>query len=218
MVMTRKRMQRALTVLFLVLPVVVILAAVTTKGGESPKSISWNDIRKGDLIFVGSAQDSAKPGMDDAIAAAIGDFTHVAIVISRDSIVDATPHYGVAKRSIKDFREDSRGSSLFIRRVRQGISLDTVFLMKRVSELTGKDYDCYFLPGNDKYYCSELVQECYRDGSGHPLFDSAPMNFYAGDGTLPSFWRQLFDSLQCPVPQGAPGTNPTDMFHSRCLE
>lgn len=179
-------------------------------GGDNP-------LRFGDLLFVGAQPQQSTSTMDDAIASATGSYTHVAIVLSPSCIIDATPRHGVAIRSMAAFLQECDGCALAARRVREDICLDTTFLRRTATTLAGKDYDLYFLPANDKYYCSELVQACYRRCDGTPLFLAAPMNFLAPDSTLPPYWQQLYDSLQCPVPQGIPGTNPTAMAQSPCL-
>ena len=75
----------------------------------------------------------------------------------------------------------------------------------------GLPYDVYFLPDNGAFYCSELVQECYLDEDGNPIFRSAPMNFKNAEGEFPSYWEQLFARLGEEIPQGLPGTNPQAM-------
>ena len=65
--------------------------------------------------------------------------------------------------------------------------------------------------------CAELVQACYLDADGTPLFESVPMNWLAPDGTLPAYWEQLFEELGMEVPQGVPGTNPQQLSESPLL-
>ena len=78
-------------------------------------------------------------------------------------------------------------------------------------------YDYSFRPDNGKFYCSELVWECYRTSDGSPIFTAHPMNFRAEDGTLPQFWTELFARRGESVPEGVPGTNPNDMSQERTL-
>ncbi len=165
------------------------------------------------MIFVGTAPVPAPTGMDRAITAATGSYTHVAIVLSPDTVADATPQHGVARRSIEQLYSEAAGATVTAYRVTTA-QWDTATLLTRLLPLIGKDYDLYFLPDNDLYYCSELIQYCYLDRQGQTLFPSAPMNFLAADSTLPIYWQQLFDSLHCPVPQNIPGTNPTTLSTS----
>lgn len=186
--------------------------------GPGTDSLLRSKARLGDLIFVSDATESHTGSMEDAIAAATGNFTHVAIVLSPDTVIEATPLRGVAKRSMKDFCQENENKVLAVYCLQESICLDTAYLRSQAQALTGKDYDYYFLPDNDKYYCSELVQACFRHCDGSPLFRSSPMNFHASDGTLPAYWKHLFDSLQCPVPQGVDGTNPAFMSMDSSLE
>ncbi len=155
--------------------------------------------------------------MEHAIASATGSYTHVAIAISADSVIDATPHDGVSRRSMAQLCSELDGATPVVCRI-VAAEWDSAALLPRLLPLLGKGYDLYFRPDNDLYYCSELVQEAYRDKQNRPLFPSAPMNFLATDGTLPAYWQHLFDSLGCPVPQGMPGTNPSDMASSPLLQ
>ena len=71
--------------------------------------------------------------------------------------------------------------------------------------------------GQCAMYCSELIREAFRRPDGSPLFETAPMNFLASDGSVPSYWKQLFESLGMEVPQGVAGTNPQDLSISPLL-
>ena len=43
------------------------------------------------------------------------------------------------------------------------------------------------------------------------------MNFKNPDGEFPLYWRQLFEMIGSPIPQGEDGTNPQDMSRSTAL-
>ncbi len=172
---------------------------------------------RGDLIFFGTPSTPAEEGMEHAITSATGSYTHIAIVVTPDSVVDATPRHGVSQRSIKQLCREMDGATAICYRITTA-DWDASALLSRLTPLIGKGYDLYFLPDNDLYYCSELVQQCYLDKQGRPLFPSAPMNFLAPDSTLPAYWQHLFDSLQVPIPQNIPGTNPSAMASSPFLE
>lgn len=187
-------------------------------------------LRNGDLVFVGvpSAQNDADgKTMDSAISAAIGkegqlSFTHVAIAeVSDDGIwiIDAAPKRGVSRRSLESFLEENAltdGSlpTFVVKRLRD---IDADAAVERAKALCGRGYDFCFLPDNDELYCSELVQLCYLDASGEPVFESEPMNFLAADGSVPPYWEKLFKELGMAIPQGVPGTNPQRMSESDCL-
>lgn len=174
-------------------------------------------LRSGDLVFVAAPSGE----MDEAIAQSTGAFTHVAILeVAGDSawVLDATPAHGVSRRPLSQFIQENGPDAVYaVKRVRDSASVASLALA-RARSLCGLPYDLRFLPGNDAYYCSELVQVCFLSADGTPLFPSAPMNWLAPDGTLPSFWQQNFAALGMDVPQGVPGTNPAAMAASPFLE
>jgi len=92
------------------------------------------------------------------------------------------------------------------------VSFDTAAVIERAKSLIGKPYDNAFLPENDAYYCSELIQTAFGD-----LFESKPMNWRDKEGNLPEYWIKHFKELGMPVPEGVPGTNPTDLSRSPLL-
>ena len=43
------------------------------------------------------------------------------------------------------------------------------------------------------------------------------MNWRDKNGNLPKYWKKHFKKLGMPVPEGVPGTNPTDLSRSPML-
>ena len=188
------------------------------------------DLRNGDLIFVGlpAEYEAEASSMDAAISASTGaenqlNITHVAIVEkAKDGIwvIDATPRLGVTRRPLESFLEENKledGSSpeFVVKRVK---SVDADAAVARARSFCDRAYDLRFLPDNDDLYCSELIQKCYLDAHGEPVFESQPMNFLAPDGTMPPYWEELFRKLGMDVPQGVPGTNPQRLSESDRLD
>ena len=168
----------------------------------------------GDLIFVPDTT-----GMGRAISQSTGCYTHVAVAV-RDSsalwIYEALPRQGVirtqARQWFAQFGADSVSpdlQSLAVFRLDQ--AFDSALLRQRLSQSLGKPYDAYFLPDNGMFYCSELISESFFDTAGRPIFAAQPMNFMTIEGLCPEYWQRHFDSLGIAIPQGTPGTNPTDM-------
>lgn len=190
---------------------------------ERPNWCSDEGLCSGNLLFV-RAVDTV--GMEAAIAASTGTYTHVAVLEYADSqyyVIEATPRLGVVRRPLDQFFEeiwlqDSSVSPLtyvdFYYLVEE---TDIPALMERLHSHLGEPYDDAFLPDNGRMYCSELVYECVKDREGRPVFEANPMNFKGADGRIHPYWQAHFDSLGVAVPQGVPGTNPTDMSRSERL-
>ena len=172
-------------------------------------------LQSGDLLFL----TENRSDMENAITASTGEYTHVALV-ERDSaddvwVIEASTRNGVQRIPYGQFeRENLLGSfteSFHIYRLT--VPFDTVTVIACAKNLVGKPYDNAFLPDNDAYYCSEIIQVVFGD-----LFESKPMNWRDADGNLPEFWSKHFEELNMPVPEGVPGTNPTDMSRSPLLK
>lgn len=202
------------------LPLLLMLAVMLTACNRSQPRLET-----GDLIFVGIPYDYQLDSMSSAIVCATGDtdavnYIHVAIVERvQDSlyIIDATLKHGVSRYPMAEFVEDFklRGGSLpHFDAMRLSDTTGVSASVQRAKQFVGRGYDLWFLPDNEEQYCSELVQNAYLDPNGNPLFDTAPMNFLAPDGSMPPYWQELFALLGREVPQGVMGTNPNDMSHS----
>ena len=188
-----------------------------------------NSLRNGDLVFVGLPMDywADSTSMDAAISAATGtegalNLIHVAIAeVKADSvwIIDATIKHGVDRHPLDTFLRDFTlhdGSypAFIVKRVK-GVNANKA--VEKAKTFCGRNYDSRFLPDNEDLYCSELVQDCYLDRDGFPVFQSAPMNWLAPDGTMPPYWTKLFAMLGMEVPQGVLGTNPQHMSEASNL-
>ena len=172
-------------------------------------------LQSGDLIFL----NNNRSDMEKAITASTGEYTHVALV-ERDSaddvwVIEASPKKGVQRISYKQF-ERNHNLGFFRGNIdiyRLTVPFDTLAVIARAKSLVGKPYDEAFLPYNDAYYCSELIQVAFGD-----IFPSKPMNWRDADGNLPDYWKKHFEKLGVAVPEGVLGTNPTDMSRSPLLK
>lgn len=189
----------------------MFLIALTILASCKPRATTA--LNNGDLLFF-KPQGS---DIDRAISCSTGKgFVHVAIIeVDKDNriwVIDATPQYGVSRVPVKEKLAKEKKEDIYVYRLRDTSGIDAS--VRKSKSLVGKGYDWYFSQENDQYYCSELVWECYTRPSGKHIFDQTPMNFMDKDGHLPIFWKELFENLHTPVPQGQPGTNPQDLSHS----
>lgn len=174
-------------------------------------------LQTGDLLFVGSSEEAGS--MDEAIVAATGNLTHVAIIQVDEAgmpwVVDATPKRGVSRSPLDSLVQANPDAVFLVKRLKDTTGVSR--FVKNALRFLGDPYDPTFLPDNGAYYCSELVREAYRRQDGSYLFDEKPMNFLSPDGSLTPYWEDLFGRLDMPVPQDVPGTNPQDMSQSPLL-
>lgn len=189
-------------------------------------------VRTGDLLFVGIPADYTifDDSMSGAIAAATGktdqlNYIHVAVLEVDEQgalwIVDATLKHGVDRHPMDTFLADftlKNGDypQLDVMRLKQ--SRHVAQYVANTKKFCGEAYDLYFLPGNDRHYCTELVYDSYITPKGKHLFHAGPMNFKDEEGEFPPYWVQLFQLIGQPIPQGEPGTNPNAMSKEKCLK
>ena len=178
-------------------------------------------LRSGDLLFLGNDL-WYRTEMDKAIEASTGNYTHVAMMevdsLGVEWIIEATPRDGVERKTFDRFLEENHlhmfGTlSIF----RLAVPFDTAAVVARAHSFLGQAYDDCFLPNNGKMYCSELIYECFLDTAGKHLFEAKPMNWRDAEGQLPKYWKEHFRKLGMKVPEGVPGTNPTDLSRSPLL-
>lgn len=179
-------------------------------------------LQSGDLLF----QAGKTSDMTGAITAATGadgtlNYTHVGIALrtdGRDSVIEASTQ-GVRIVALEEFLADAGliGGHPAVVAMRLRDTTGTAKAIGRARGFLGLPYDYAFRPDNGRLYCSELVWESFRQKDGTPLFRARPMNFRAADGSMPSFWTELFGRAGEPVPEGVPGTNPNDLAREPLL-
>lgn len=190
----------------------------------------------GDLVFLAAGTSEASQAIVSATAQRDSiKYDHVGIVQIVDGmvfVIEATGKYGVVRTPWHEFLDASpriddmpgitamrvksipaKGWRLF--RSRKKLADDAV---NRAISFMGQPYDWYYLPDNGKLYCSELVYEAWKNAAGKPVFSANPMNFRDIDGDMPQYWINLFSRLGADIPEGVPGTNPTDMSKSPVLK
>lgn len=185
------------------------------------------ELKSGDLLF----QVGRGSGFEQAVEASTSGrdqmpFTHVGIAVREGKNVwiwEAHPDGGVRRTPPESFLSEAaqRGGRpvVSVFRLKRKYRRFIPAAVKRLYALEGKGYDFLFLPENDAYYCSELVQAVFGDGNGSYLFPSAPMSFAdKRTGQTAPFWTEYFQRRGKSVPEGVPGTNPGDLSKSDKLK
>lgn len=170
--------------------------------------------KSGDLLFCLRQHSD----MEKAISSSTGEYTHVAIVEVDSTgqvwIIEASGDNGVHRVPYNRWSYCTFGA---FSAYRLNVPFDTAAVIARAKSFLGQPYDDSFLPDNGQMYCSELVYEAYLDAAGNHLFKNQPMNFRNKRGKMPKYWKKHFRKLGIAIPEGVPGTNPSDMSKSPIL-
>ncbi len=178
------------------------------------------ELQRGDLILVALPldYDLTNEAASGTIApGAEVNYIHVAIADVEDDglyIIDATLAHGVDRHPIDTFLHDftlKDGSLPRLDVVRLQDNGEAALWVEHAKKLCGRPYDCDFDPENEAQYCSELVRNSYISGKGDTLIAGGTLDFRTDRGEDILYWRQLFEWIKSPIPQGNPGVMPRDI-------
>lgn len=186
-----------------------VFSALLLSCGNNPM------LQRGDLIFEISTDSEVSKAITESTAQADSlKFSHVGIIDVDDngviSVIEATGKSGVVVTPLDSFMAKAT-AGVVVKRLT--IDFDRDESLARAKAYVGRGYDWMYLPDNAEIYCSELVEKSYRTSDGKPIFSTIPMNFKDKDGNIPEFWVKLSEQTGQPLPQGMPGTNPTQLSH-----
>ena len=161
--------------------------------------VSCQTYRAGDLLFHVASKDNA---ITDVTS---GMIDHVAIVVTRDSVIEAVSR-GVKTTPIDSLR---RQEGYYL--IGKVIGADRKASIAHARQYVGRAYDALFLKDNEDIYCSELVQFSFVDTQGKPIFSPIPMSFHDATGNITDYWKNFYEKRGMNVPEGQPGTNPSEL-------
>ena len=180
--------------------------------------------KAGDILF----QDLDCGGPCDAIEQVTEgvdgwDFSHCGIVVEKESKLLVIEAYGAVQALPIDsfllrYVDSNRNPKVVIGRPKDN-ALATKSAELAFSYL-GKGYDDIFQLNDDKYYCSELVYECFKAANNNQeYFPLNIMTFKAPntDSTM-SEWTKYYQEIGKPIPEGEMGINPGAISRSEELE
>ncbi len=148
------------------------------------------------------------------------DFNHMGMVVIKADEVFVLEASGTAVKltPYKDFKEKTT-MPMYVGRLKKRFrSLIPEAITFGLQQL-GKPYDNEYLYNNDKYYCSELIYDCFLNAKGKPFFKLFPMTYKApNSNTYFPVWDTYFKNLGMEVPEGKLGCNPGGISTSKKLD
>ena len=83
----------------------------------------------------------------------------------------------------------------------------------------GLPYDNEYIYNNGKYYCSELIYDCFKEANKEPFFVLYPMTFKAPNSKeFFNVWAEYYKNLNIEIPEGQLGCNPGGISTSKKIK
>lgn len=162
-------------------------------------------LQAGDLLFIKNQHEP----MDEAIAASTGTYVHVGIAVDDQTVIHASPRYGVAMQDLAQFQAEFGQPDIYRPQVD-----DVTTVIARAKTYLGQPYNATFYPNGAGLYCSELVEVAFGD---RLPFEPQPLRFHDATHDISAYWQAYYDQLGVAVPVGLPGSNPEAMAKSSQL-
>ncbi len=180
-------------------------------------------LQEGDVLFrfsntplAGGLVDFSRVVAD----ASQSDFSHAALVyrVIPDGVivVDVSP-VGISRRFLSDWYHDGT-CNVVVRRLRPEYRYLIPQVLAEAEKLIADDvlYDAKFIPDDDRYYCTELVDHCFRV-TGHPLADRIRIKDLPNQGVL-MYLICAFGGINMNNPVVVAGNERIGLFSSPMLE
>lgn len=190
----------------------LLLSAVCVSA-QRLEGIGLGSLCEGDLLFC--AQEKGNNITDVTQGVGGMKIDHVAIFHRQGGRTFALEaiHSGVGLTPTDSFM--ARREVVLAARLRD--TLGVARSVERALRFIGRPYDFNFMPDDSAFYCSELVQKCYRDSRGELVFKPIPMSFHDQSGRITPYWHDYYARQGLQVPEGEPGSNPGDLSRSAAI-
>lgn len=190
----------------------LLLSAVCVSA-QRLERIALGSLCEGDLLFC--AQEKGNNITDVTQGVGGMKIDHVAIFHRQGGRTFALEaiHSGVGLTPMDSFM--ARREAVLAARLRD--TLGVARSVERALRFIGRPYDFNFMPDDSAFYCSELVQKCYRDSRGELVFKPIPMSFHDKSGRITPYWHDYYARQGLQVPEGEPGSNPGDLSRSAAI-
>lgn len=190
----------------------LLLSAVCVSA-QRLEGVGLGSLCEGDLLFC--AQEKGNNITDVTQGVGGMKIDHVAIFHRQGGRTFALEaiHSGVGLTPTDSFM--ARREVVLAARLRD--TLGVARSVERALRFIGRPYDFNFMPDDSAFYCSELVQKCYRDSRGELVFKPIPMSFHDQSGRITPYWHAYYARQGLQVPEGEPGSNPGDLSRSAAI-
>lgn len=190
----------------------LLLSAVCVSA-QRLEGVGLGSLCEGDLLFC--AQEKGNNITDVTQGVGGMKIDHVAIFHRQGGRTFALEaiHSGVGLTPTDSFM--ARREVVLAARLRD--TLGVARSVERALGFIGRPYDFNFMPDDSAFYCSELVQKCYRDSRGELVFKPIPMSFHDKSGRITPYWHDYYARQGLQVPEGEPGSNPGDLSRSAAI-
>ena len=190
----------------------LLLSAVCVSA-QRLEGIALGSLCEGDLLFCAQVNGNNITDVTQGVGGMKID--HVAIFHRQGGRTFALEaiHSGVGLTPIDSFM--ARREVVLAARLRD--TLGVARSVERALRFIGRPYDFNFMPDDSAFYCSELVQKCYRDSRGELVFKPIPMSFHDKSGRITPYWHDYYARQGLQVPEGEPGSNPGDLSRSAAI-
>lgn len=173
---------------------------------------SRRQLRSCDLLFCvnprGNAITDVTKGAND------WQIDHVGIY-HRGMVIEAIPERGVCLTPIDSFMKRNQ-RLVVIGRVATAFSKRNT--LRRAKSCLGLPYDSLYMPDLKAVYCSELVQQCFRNKHDKLVFEPIGMTFRDSSGEIPSYWKDFYRQFGMQVPEGVEGSNPGELSRRESVQ
>lgn len=190
----------------------LLLSAVCVSA-QRLEGVGMGNLCEGDLLFCAQVKGNNITDVTQGVGGMKID--HVAIFHRQGGRTFALEaiHSGVGLTPIDSFM--ARREAVLAARLRD--TLGVARSVERALGFIGRPYDFNFMPDDSAFYCSELVQKCYRDSRGELVFKPIPMSFHDQSGRITPYWHDYYARQGLQVPEGEPGSNPGDLSRSAAI-
>lgn len=208
-------------IFFIIANLFILIFSSCSTNKNSEKTLRMNEIKHGDLIFVGAQTESLSGAINRVTQTnASESFDHIGLIeVATDGIyvLHSAPKGGSQRENILSFINNQliNKNILAVYRLQQPYQVAIPMAIAKAKTMLGKPYNISYVLNDEAYYCSDYVERAFRTDS---IFKLEPMSFIdPSTGKNDTYWEGFYAELGMEVPTGELGCNPNGMAKSEKL-